>query len=82
MSTELIVPESGETFPLSPDDHVSRLIILLEYARRRGFRIGPTVQVGDVTLAVRDLRQDDRSERDGSDPAPGIWEQAGFEDRK
>lgn len=36
---------------------VSDLIQLMEYGRRKGFRIGPTVRVGKIVLQIRDLRQ-------------------------
>lgn len=42
-------PEAGST--------VHQLVWLLEYGRSRGFQIGPTVQIGDVIVQVKDLRQ-------------------------
>lgn len=42
-------PEAGST--------IHQLVWLLEYGRKRGFRVGPTVQIGDVIVQVRDLRQ-------------------------
>lgn len=43
--------------PLEPTDHVERAIRLLTWARAAGFRVGPTLQVGDVTMQVDDVRQ-------------------------
>jgi len=38
-------------------DDVSQAIRLLEYARSRGFRIGPELHVGVVHMQVADLKQ-------------------------
>lgn len=43
--------------PPSPDSDVMQLIYLLEYGRTRGFKIGPTVQIGTVIVQVADIRQ-------------------------
>jgi hypothetical protein len=43
--------------PLPATDHVTRAIRLLEWARAKGVRIGPTLQVGDVIMQVTDMRQ-------------------------
>lgn len=40
---------------------VGRLVYLLEWARKRGFRIGPAIRVGSLVLQVQDLRQDEGS---------------------
>lgn len=45
----LVVPEPGTD--------VAHLIYLLEYARRRGFKVGPNVQLGSIALQVHDMRQ-------------------------
>lgn len=50
--------EDGNDLPVpSAESDLGQLIQLLEYARLRGYRIGPTVQIGKITLQVRDLRQ-------------------------
>lgn len=50
--------EDGNTLPeLDPMSGMAQIIVLLEYGRKRGFRIGPTVQVGDTIVQVQDLRQ-------------------------
>lgn len=53
-----VVDDDGNVIPppLVGSD-VAQLIYLLEYGRKRGFKIGPTVQVGDVIAQVTDLRQ-------------------------
>ena len=33
------------------------IVYLLEFARRRGFAIGPMIRVGKIALQVTDLRQ-------------------------
>lgn len=43
--------------PLAPDDDVMRAIHLLEWGRRKGVRIGPILEVGDVKMQVNDIRQ-------------------------
>lgn len=56
---------------------VGQLMYLLEWARIRGFRIGPMVQCGELVLQVRDLRQfEDRRDPDDT-PDPGPWARAG-----
>lgn len=39
------------------EDDVTRAIHLLEWARKRGFRVGPVLQVGDVKMQISDVRQ-------------------------
>lgn len=61
----------------TPGSDVAQLTYLLEWARIRGFRIGPTVQCGELVLQVRDLRQfEDRRDPDDT-PDPGPWARAG-----
>lgn len=55
---ELIDDDGNVLPPPDPESPVAQIIYLLEYGRLRGFRVGPTVQVGDVTVGVRDLRQE------------------------
>lgn len=49
-------------------DPIQRAIHLLGFARKHGFRIGPTLQVGDVIMQVEDIRQA-RIEGRGDDAA-------------
>ena len=52
-----VIDDDGNIIDPPPPDHAVRAIVwLIEYGRRRGFLIGPTVQVGDVIVQVRDLR--------------------------
>lgn len=69
--------EHGNALPaLDPTSAAYQLVALLEYARIRGFRIGPMVKIGDVVVQVQDLRQD---EGRGTPPLEvGPWTAAGF----
>lgn len=59
---------------------VAQLIYLLEWARIRGFRVGPTIQVNNLIVQVSDLRQASRRDRDDA-PDPGPWAAAGYEEK-
>jgi len=61
-----------------PQSDVGRLIYLLEWARIRGFRIGPTVRVGALILQVVDLRQDESPRGHEAPIDPGPWAAAGY----
>ncbi len=53
-----VIDEDGNVLPPpEPGTPVAHIIYLLEYGRKRGFRIGPRVQVGDAIAEVLDLRQ-------------------------
>ncbi len=53
-----IIDDDGNVLPPpEPGSPVAQIIYLLEYGRKRGFRIGPRVQVGDTVAEVMDLRQ-------------------------
>lgn len=54
---EIIDDDGNEILPPAPDSPVMSVIYLLEYGRKRGFKIGPRVQVGDTIVEVSDLRQ-------------------------
>lgn len=72
----------GDRVKLPARDSVVRIIELLEWARRRGFRIGPTIQVGDVIMQVDDLRQA-KQEGIGFDAGPqdgGVYAEAGLKE--
>ena len=57
--------EDGNVVPVPPaDSDLAQLIQLLEYGRRRGFRIGPTVKIGQLVTQIQDLRQDEGTMRD------------------
>lgn len=57
--------EDGNVVPVPPaDSDLAQLIQLLEYGRRRGFRIGPTVKIGQLVTQVQDLRQTEGTTRD------------------
>lgn len=63
--------------PVSP---AGQLVALLEWARRRGFRIGPLVKIDGLTVQVQDLRQTEGRHVDPPDDG-SIWDQAGYEDK-
>lgn len=79
MKKQDIADEDGNTLVIEPDSDVGRLTTLLEYARARGFRLGPYVKVGEITCQVQDLRQDAARARDSVVTEPDIYEQHGFD---
>lgn len=52
--------------PPDPTTPVGQLIYLIEWARIRGVRIGPEVQIGDMAIKIVDLRQTE-GRRDAED---------------
>lgn len=67
--------------PPPPDSAVAQVVWLLEYGRKRGFRIGPTVQIGDTIVQVRDMRLREDVPPDAP-PDRSIWQENGFDDSK
>lgn len=77
--------DDGDEMPPNPSADVAATIHLLEYARSRGFRVGPLLHVGSVKLQIDDLRQAKHEKLGGDrtyddlphpdfgtdDPAPG-----------
>lgn len=63
---DIIDDDGNKILPPPDDSDVARLIYLMEYARKRGFRIGPVVKIGETTVQVRDLRQE-RQMRENED---------------
>jgi hypothetical protein len=43
---------------VDPLSSAGQLVALLEWARRRNFKLGPMVKIGDVMVQVTDLRQE------------------------
>ena len=71
--------EDGNVVPVPPaESDLAQLIQLLEYGRRRGFRIGPTVKIGQLVTQVQDLRQTEGTGQD-LEPDPGPWRAAGYD---
>ncbi len=67
--------DEGNYLPfLQPGQDVHRLIYLMEYARKRGFQVGPTVKIGELTVQIRDLRL---SGDESAAPETDIWTEAG-----
>lgn len=68
--------DGNDIIPPPAETDVGQLIYLLEWARRRGFAVGPNVRVGTLLLQVRDLRQTEgHGEQAAADPGP--WVTAG-----
>jgi hypothetical protein len=79
MSGPLAHDEDGNALPApEPRSDLSDLIQLMEYARKRGFRIGPMVRCGKLTLQIQDLRQSEG--RGKMEPEKSIWEEHGYEE--
>lgn len=74
----MIHDEHGNPLPaLDPTSAAYQIVALLEYARLRGFRIGPYVEIDGVKMQVQDLRQ---AEGAGvkREPDAGPWTSAGY----
>ena len=68
--------DEGDPLPLpAANSDLADLIQLLEYARRKHFRLGPMVRVGKIALQVGDLRQAEvyGKAADTGVPDPGPW---------
>lgn len=53
-----VIDEDGNVLPPpEPGTPISQIIYFMEYCRKRGFRAGPRVQVGDTIVEVLDIRQ-------------------------
>lgn len=66
--------------PPTPADSVDRAIRLLEWGRKRHFRIGATLVVGDVTMQVEDLVQAKRHAPDPDEGDADVYAMAGATD--
>lgn len=71
-----LATDLGDVIPtISPETDVGKLQALMEWARVRGFEIGPVVRIGGVTLQIRDLRQvEARESKRATEPDMGIFE--------
>lgn len=67
---ELLDEDGNVLAPPEPGTDTANAIYLMEYARKRGFRVGPTLKVGDVVLQVVDLRQ--AAQQSKADTVPDI----------
>lgn len=67
---EITDEDGNELLPPEPGTDAANVIYLLEYARKRGFRIGPTLKVGETVLQVTDLRQ--AAQQAGDSAAPDL----------
>jgi hypothetical protein len=72
--------DDGNIPPLIGESDVEHLVWLLEVCRQRGYRLGPTVQVGSVIAHVADLRIGAREGLDTAGPPPGsVWKEHGHD---
>ena len=69
--------DGNPVIEVDPLSSVGQFTALMEWARRRGFRIGPTVKIGDLVVQVSDLRQTE-ARGEPLPPDVGPWTQAGF----
>jgi hypothetical protein len=53
-----VLDDAGAVHDVDTTSNVGAAILLMEYARARGFRLGPYLQVGDVVVQVVDTRQE------------------------
>lgn len=80
MKKKDLADEDGNALPkVDPATDLGQLTTLLEWARIRGFRIGPAVQIGSIVVQVEDLRP--RVTKDGGDEtaAVDIWKAHGYD---
>lgn len=78
-----IIDDDGNIIaPPPPDSPVAHIVWLLEYGRKRGFRIGPTVQVGDTIVQVQDMRLKMELDKPTNATEPSIWQEHGYDDTK
>lgn len=75
--------ENGDPVPVPSQDTavgeaVAAIQQLMEWARKRGYSIGPEVQVGDVVLRIRDLRQS--ADAKAKSKETDIWKEHGLDD--
>lgn len=69
--TAVIDDDGNEMQPPEPGSPLATAIYLLEYGRKRGFQIGPAVQIGDIIFQVRDLREPGQRHEAQPDVRPG-----------
>ncbi len=70
--TEIIDDDGNVIAPPAPESAIAQIVWLMEYGRKRGFRIGPTIQVGDTTVQVLDMHQEAQTSRQGEHRAPDL----------
>lgn len=69
-----VVAPSPET---AVGEAVAAIKQIMEWGRKRGFQIGPEVQVGEVVIRIRDLRQAKDLAKPGA-KEQDIWEEHGL----
>lgn len=75
--------DDGDPVPQpEPKSDLADLIQLLEYARKKGFRIGPAIRVGKIITTVHDLRQSEGRHVPDEEPSMGVLDRmaAGIDD--
>lgn len=81
-NTSDVIDDDGNIIaPPPPDSPVAQIVWLLEYGRKRGFRIGPTVQVGDTIVQVRDMRLKEEQPQPRAAETT-IWQENGYDDTR
>ena len=70
--TDIIDDDGNLLPPPDPSSPVAQFIYLIEYGRTRGFVIGPHVQIGDLIVEVRDMRQAAQMARDRQQGTPDL----------
>ncbi len=62
-------------------EEIDQLMRWLLWSRKQGFLVGPTVQIGSVTVQVRDIRLAKREAlRDPGEPDGDIYSEMGLDD--
>ena len=67
---EIIDDDGNVLAPPEPGTDAAHIIYLLEYGRKRGFKIGPVVKIGEATIQVRDIRQERQEAQNSADTTP------------
>lgn len=71
--------EDGNDIPeVKPDSDLGQIMAFMEWGRRRGFVIGPTIQVGETIVQIADPKA--RIEKTERVPDTSIWASHGHED--
>ena len=69
-----VIDDDGNVMPIPGAEagDVEKAIYLLEYARLRGFRIGPTLKIGDIVMSVADIRQEREMTKEQRERVPDL----------
>lgn len=67
--------------PVAASD-LADLIQLMEWARTKGYRVGPMVRVGKLALQISDVRQREGKDRKEEEPDRGIFAEHGYSEEE